>query len=47
MSNEKNILAEEQEVIAPVRKKEETMEAYKEEAPAIVDTTKNVKATHL
>ena len=44
MSNEKNILAEEQEVIAPVRKKEETMEAYKEEAPAIVDTTKKRKS---
>ena len=44
MSNEKNILAEEQDVIAPVRKKEETMEAYKEEAPAIVDTTKKRKS---
>ena len=44
MSNEKNILAEEQEVIAPVRKKEETMEAYKEEAPAIVDATKKRKS---
>ena len=44
MSNEKNILAEEQEVIAPVRKKEETMEAYKEEAPAIVDTTQKRKS---
>ena len=44
MSNEKNILAEEQDVIAPVRKKDETMEAYKEEATAIVDATKKRKS---
>ncbi|MEF9932311.1 MAG: S1 RNA-binding domain-containing protein, partial [Bacteroidales bacterium] len=40
MSKEKQIIDAEEPVVAPVRKKEETIAAFVEEEPAIVDTTK-------
>lgn len=44
MSKEKQILDADEPVVAPVRKKEESLEAFVEEAPAIVDTTKKRKS---
>lgn len=44
MSKEKQIAETEEPVVAPVRKKEETIEAFVEEEPAIVDTTKKRKS---
>ena len=43
MSKEKQIMDAEEQVVAPVRK-EESMEAYVEETPAIVDATKKRKS---
>ncbi len=43
MSKEKQMLDAEEQVVAPVRK-EESMEAFVEETPAIVDTTKKRKS---
>lgn len=44
MSKEKQILDAEEPIVAPVVKKEESIEAFVEEAPAIVDATKKRKS---
>ena len=43
MSKENQVMDAEEQVVAPVRK-EESMEAFVEETPAIVDTTKKRKS---
>ena len=44
MSKEKQIIEAEEQVVAPVAKKEETIAAFVEETPAIVDATKKRKS---